>query len=51
VLEQQRQRLEAEQSTSDFDSAVKKLTDQRREAAKPNRRAKKSDKKPTEGEA
>ena len=47
--EQQRRRLEAEQPTSDFDRAVQELTDQRREAAKPKRRAKKSDKEPRGG--
>jgi hypothetical protein len=49
--EEQRQRLEVEQPTSDFDRAVQELTDQRREAAKPERRAKRSRRKPTEGEA
>ena len=49
--EQQRRRLEVEQSTSDFDRAVERLTDQQREAAKPKRSAKKSGKKPAEGEA
>ena len=47
--EQQRQRLETEQPTSDFDRAVQKLTDQQGEAAKPKRRAKPSD-KPPQGE-
>ena len=49
--EEQRQRLEAEEPTSDFDRAVQELTDQRQEAAKPKRRAKQSGKKPAEGEA
>lgn len=49
--EEQRQRLEAEEPTSDFDRAVQELTDQRQEAAKPKPRVKKSRKKPTEGEA
>ena len=48
--EQERQRLEAEQPTSDFDRAVKKLTDQRHESAKPKRHPKQSGKKPAEGE-
>jgi len=51
LLEQERRRLEAEQPTSDFDHAVQKLTDQRRETAMPKGRAKKSDKKPSQGEA
>ena len=33
--EQERQRLETEQPTSDFDRAVQELTDLRREAVKP----------------
>jgi hypothetical protein len=48
--EQERQRLEAEQPTSDFDRAVKKLTDQQQNVAKPNRQAKKSGKKPSQDE-
>ena len=48
--EAERRRLEAEQPTSDFDRAVQEVTDRRREADKPKRRGKKSNKKPKEGE-
>jgi len=48
--EQQRLQLEVEQPTSDFDRAVRGLTDQQPEAAKRKRRAKKPGRGPTKGE-
>jgi hypothetical protein len=44
LLEQQRRQLEAEQLTSDFDKAVKKLANEKPETPKPKRRTKKSNK-------
>jgi hypothetical protein len=51
LYEHERRQLEAAEPTSDFDEAVKRLTDQRQEKSKPaKRRGKKPKKDRSEGE-